>query len=98
MDCLAARLASLDPPVRHFLEWRIDGGLLVTLIDSSVPAKVSRLIEKKYMRDVEYLNLVVLHAVNELRWKGSRVPLDADTVLVKRDATQVGTVGSPRVE
>lgn len=72
--------------------------MLVTLIDPSVPAKVSRLIERKHMQDVHYLNLVVLHAVNELRRKGSRVPLEADTVLVKQGADQLREVTSPEIE
>lgn len=84
MDGLAARLALLQPPVTHFLEWRGNGSLLVTLIDSTVPAKVSRLIDRKFLQDVHYLNLVVLHAVNELRRKGSRIPLEADTVLIEQ--------------
>lgn len=82
MDGLKDRLAALRPPVGHFLEWREDG-LLITLIDPSIPAKVSRLVNRKQMGDVQVLNLVVLHAVNELRRKGSQVPLDADTVLIK---------------
>lgn len=98
MEKLAARLASLHPPVGHFLEWRADGSLLVTLIDPSVPAKVSRLIDRKHMQDVHYLNLVVLHAVNELRRKGSRVPLEADTVLVKQGGDQLEAFASPEIE
>lgn len=83
MDGLKDRLASLRPPIGHFLEWREDG-LLITLIDPSLPAKVARLVDRKHFGDVQYLNLVVLHAVNELRRKGSMIPLEADTVLVKQ--------------
>lgn len=85
MDGLKDRLAALRPPVGHFLEWRKEG-LLITLVDPSIPAKVSRLIDRKQMDDAQYLNLVVLHAVNELRSKGSMVPLEADTILVAQGA------------
>ncbi|WP_434774697.1 hypothetical protein [Pseudomonas oryzihabitans] len=98
MEGLAARLALLEPPIRHFIEWRGDGGLLVTLIDPSVPAKVSRHIDRKHLQDVHYLNLVVLHAVNELRRKGSHVPLEADTVLVKQGGDQLEAFASPEIE
>lgn len=85
MERLRDRLAALRPPIGHFLEWREDG-LLITLLDPSLPAKVSRLVDRKHMGDAQYLNLIVLHAVNELRSKGSLVPLEADTVLVKQGA------------
>jgi len=98
MERLAARLALLQPPIRHFIEWRGDGGLLVTLIDPAVPASVSRHIDRKHLQDVHYLNLVVLHAVNELRRKGSHVPLEADTVLVKQGTDQLEAVTSPEIE
>lgn len=98
MEGLAARLALLEPPIRHFIEWRGDDGLLVTLIDPSVPARVSRHIDRKHLQDVHYLNLVVLHAVNELRRKGSHVPLEADTVLVKQGGDQQGAVALPEIE
>lgn len=82
MDGFKDRLALLRPPVGHLLEWN-DDGLLITLIDTSLPAKVSRLVDRKHTADAQYLNLVVLHAVNELRRKGSLLPLEADTVLIE---------------
>ncbi len=46
MKGLGNVLEALDPPVKHFAEWRTEG-LLLTLLDPGVPAKVSRLISKK---------------------------------------------------
>lgn len=81
MKGLGNVLEALDPPVKHFADWRNDG-LLLTLIDPGVPAKVARLIPKKTLSDAESLNLILLYAVNELRLKGSHVPLDPDIRLV----------------
>jgi len=46
MKGLGNVLEALDPPAKHFAEWRTEG-LLLTLLDPGVPAKVSRLISKK---------------------------------------------------
>lgn len=93
MDRLHERLAKLDPPVRHQLERRSDG-LLITLIGADHQARVSRLIKAEDMREVEQVNLILLHAINELRRKGAQVPLDKDTVLLKRlPSDSVGTQG-----
>lgn len=83
MDRLHERLARLDPPVRHELEQRSDG-LLITLIEPAHNARVSRLLKADDMRVVEQVNLILLHAINELRRKGAQVPLDKDTVLLTR--------------
>jgi len=80
MDKLHERLAQLDPPLRHRLE-RQDDGLLITLIDPEHNARVSRFIRSDELR-VERINLVLLHAINELRRKGAQVPLDKDSVLI----------------
>lgn len=83
MKGLSEALAALDPPVKHLAEWRSES-LLLTLIDPGVPAKVTRLIEKKTLADVKALNLVVIYAVNELRLKGSHVPLEPGTLLIPK--------------
>lgn len=85
MNRLKEALASLDPPVKHFIEYR-GGDALLTLVDPQVPAKVSRLITKRTMMSIEALNIMVLYAVNELRLKGSHVPLQADTILIDKAA------------
>ncbi|KTT03219.1 hypothetical protein [Pseudomonas rhizoryzae] len=92
MDRLHERLAKLDPPVRHQLERRSDG-LLITLIESDHNAQVSRLIKAEDMQSIERINLVLLHAINELRRKGAQVPLDKDTVLLT--SLPSDRVGSP---
>lgn len=83
MKGLGKVLEALDPPVKHFAEWRTEG-LLLTLLDPGVPAKVTRFISKKTLADVETLNVVVLYAVNELRLKGSHVPLEPGTLLIPK--------------
>lgn len=85
MDNLRRALAALDPPLKHFIEYR-GGDMLLTLLDPGVPAKVSRLITKRTMKNVTALNIMVLYAVNELRLKGSHLPLQADTILVGEKA------------
>lgn len=85
MNRLKEALAALDPPVKHFIEYR-GGDTLLTLIDPEVPAKVSRLITRRTIASIEALNITVLYAVNELRLKGSHVPLQADTILIGKAA------------
>jgi len=85
MNRLKEALAMLDPPVKHFIEYRGED-VLLTLLDPKVPAKVSRLIVKRTILNIEALNIMVLYAVNELRLKGSHVPLQADTVLIGKKA------------
>ncbi|MGE6323330.1 hypothetical protein ACQKEF_24245 [Pseudomonas oryzihabitans] len=69
--------------MKSFLEWRADGWL-VCLVDPSVPAMVSRIIEWSVMNDLGQTNMIILHAVNELRREGSHLPLEADTALLAR--------------
>lgn len=83
MDSLRERLEALDPPVKSFLEWRADGWL-VCLVDPAVPAMVSRVIEWSVMSDLGQTNMIILHAVNELRRKGSHLPLEAETALLAK--------------
>ncbi|KUM43271.1 hypothetical protein [Pseudomonas sp. EpS/L25] len=80
MDKLHERLAQLDPPLRHRLERQADG-LLIILIDPEHNARVSRFMRSDELR-VERINLVLLHAINELRRKGAHVPLDKDSVFI----------------
>jgi len=88
MDRLLKRLAQLDPPLQHRLERRSDG-LLVTLIEPERNAQASRLIKAADLQSPERVNLVLLHAINELRRKGAQVPLDKDTALI----SVIGTEG-----
>jgi hypothetical protein len=85
MNRLKEALEMLDPPVKHFIEYRGED-VLLTLLDPKVPAKVSRLITRRTVLNSEALNVMVLYAVNELRLKGSLVPLQADTVLIGKKA------------
>lgn len=82
MDDLRQALSVLDPPIRHFIEYR-SSGMLLTLLDIEVPAKVFRFITPRTMRSAKALNLTIIYAINELRVKGSHLPLDADTVIIK---------------
>ncbi|MDT3721004.1 hypothetical protein [Pseudomonas oryzihabitans] len=81
MNRLKETLATLNPPVKHFFEYRGED-VLLTLLDPGVPAKVSRLITRRTVMNTVALNVMVLYAVNELRVKGSHVPLQGDTVLI----------------
>ncbi|KUM43735.1 hypothetical protein [Pseudomonas sp. EpS/L25] len=82
MKGLAQILEALDPPVKHLAEWRTEG-LFLTLLDPGVPAKVTRFISRKTLADADTLNVVVLYAVNELRLKGSHIPLEPGTLLIR---------------
>ncbi|WP_186309278.1 hypothetical protein [Pseudomonas oryzihabitans] len=57
--------------------------MLLTLLDIEIHASVFRFITARTMRSAEALNLTILYAINELRVKGSHLPLDADTVIIK---------------
>lgn len=85
MNRLKESLATLDPPIKHFVEYR-GGDVLLTLLDPKVPARVSRLITRRTVANGEALDIMVLYAVNELRLKGSHVPLSADTILIAKAA------------
>ena len=81
MRSLSNTLSALDPPIKHITEWR-GTSMLITLLDPSVPAKVTRLVEDAARTDYGLLNLTLLYAVNELRAKGSHAPLSLDTKLL----------------
>lgn len=82
MDDLRQALSALDPPIKYFIEYR-SSGMLLTLLDIEIYASVFRFITPRTMRSAEALNLTILYAINELRVKGSHLPLDADTVIIK---------------
>lgn len=82
MDDLRQALSALDPPIRHFIEYR-SSGMLLTLLDIEIHASVFRFITARTMRSAEALNLTILYAINELRVKGSHLSLDADTLIIK---------------
>lgn len=82
MDDLRQALSALDPPIKHFIEY-MNSGMLLTLLDIEIYASVFRFITPRTMRSAEALNLTILYAINELRVKGSHLPLDADTVIIK---------------
>lgn len=75
MASIEAVLAGLDPPLKH--ETQLSDGLLkLTLIDPNVPAHVERSLSPREYEDIILFRLLVLHAVNEIRGKGSHAPLE----------------------
>lgn len=76
MPTIEQALDSLDPPVSHELAVHGDQ-VSILLIDGSVPALAQRTLAIHEFECVEKFRAAVLSAVNELRLKGSHVPLDA---------------------
>jgi hypothetical protein len=74
MDSLKALLAQLDPPLKHTVEMRSEV-MLLTVLDPALPAKAERLLQPRQYQNQDLLYVVVLHAINELRGKGSQAPL-----------------------
>ena len=83
MNELAQSLAALNPPLYHAIDLK-DDGYVLKLTDNAIPATVVRYIENDAARTPAALNIIILYAVNELRLKGSHVPLQIDTELVSR--------------
>ncbi|GGM17937.1 hypothetical protein ACFQDN_23805 [Pseudomonas asuensis] len=81
MNLIADKLAHLDPPLKFLFEPR-GPDILLTLIDPVVPARVQRRLDPKLMANKDALNLTLVYAVNELRAKGSHIPLDKDYIFV----------------
>ncbi|WP_263263891.1 hypothetical protein [Pseudomonas sp. RIT-PI-S] len=79
MRDLRVLLERLDPPLRHSVETRGDE-VLLTLEDPQVPAKVQRNLEHRQWHNDTVLAVILLHAINELRGKGSHAPLEAFTL------------------
>lgn len=74
MQSLKALLAQLDPPLKHSVEMR-GGTMLLTVIDPSIPAKAERSLQPRQYENQQLLYVILLHAINELRGKGSQAPL-----------------------
>ncbi|MBD1554632.1 hypothetical protein [Pseudomonas typographi] len=74
MDTLKSALAQLNPPVEHQLEFR-DRIMHLELRDPSVPAQVERVLKPWEYQSADLLYVIILHAINELRGKGSNAPL-----------------------
>ncbi|MBW5416318.1 hypothetical protein EGJ52_16270 [Pseudomonas luteola] len=81
MNLIADKLARLDPPLKFLFEPR-GSDMLLTLIDPAVPARVQRRLDPKLMMNKDALNLTLVYAVNELRAKGSHVPLEKDYIFI----------------
>lgn len=76
MPTIEEVLDSLDPPVKHELQIQGDHASLL-LLDPSVPAMVQRCLTIHEVNNKDQLRIVLLYAINELRRKGSHVPLNA---------------------
>jgi hypothetical protein len=76
MKDLRQRLERLNPPLSHTVEARGEYRVL-TLADPQVPAKVQRQLTEQQWHNAKLLEVVLLHAINELRGKGSHAPLEA---------------------
>jgi len=76
MPSLKTLLAQLDPPLKHLLEMR-GQTMLLTIMDPAIPAKAERSLEPRQYQNEDLLYVVLLHAINELRGKGSQAPLRA---------------------
>ncbi|WP_040262962.1 hypothetical protein [Pseudomonas massiliensis] len=74
MDSLKTLLAQLDPPLKHHVEMRGED-MLLTLVDPLIPAKAERSLQPRQYQNPGLLYVVLLHAINELRGKGSQAPL-----------------------
>lgn len=75
MPTIEEVLSRLDPPVKHELQIQDDHASLL-LLDPSVPAMVQRCLTIHEANNKHQLRIVLLYAINELRRKGSHVPLD----------------------
>lgn len=84
MNQLVNRLALLEPQIKHFLEWSRDG-VVITLMDPVVRARVSRLVSRRYMEDVQYIESLVAQTVNELGKKRSLRSLDVEDAPATRN-------------
>ncbi|WP_145151345.1 hypothetical protein [Pseudomonas oryzihabitans] len=70
MQALRSQLAALDPPIKHELESQGDN-LVITLIDPIRPARVTRTLSQRLLRNTSLLYDVIRDAVNQLRAMGS---------------------------
>ncbi|PVZ19540.1 MULTISPECIES: hypothetical protein [unclassified Pseudomonas] len=74
MEDLKSALSTLDPPLKHKIAYS-DQTMLIELWDPEANASVSRLIEPWQYQNRDLLHVIVLHAINELKRKGSRAQL-----------------------
>lgn len=68
-------LDHLDPPLKHHCEERGDV-LHLTLNDPGIPATVERNLTRHELENSVVFQVILLYAVNEIRGKGSHVPLE----------------------
>lgn len=66
MNALRDQLAALNPPLEHLMESQGDN-LVITLIDPSRPAEVTRTLNQRLVANTSLLYEVIRDAVNELR-------------------------------
>lgn len=66
MDSLRQQLAALNPPLEHQLESQ-GNNLVITLIDPTRPAKVTRTLNQRLVANTPLLYEVIRDAINELR-------------------------------
>lgn len=74
MDSFQTLLARLDPPLKHSLAFTAEV-MQLELKDPSVGAVARRQVPRWQYQNPEALQVILLHAVNELRRKGSHAPL-----------------------
>lgn len=75
MPSIEQLLDKLDPPLKHRCELQ-GQDLLVTLVDPGAKASVHRRLRHHELEDSVAVRLVLLHAVNEIRGKGSHAKLE----------------------
>lgn len=76
MKNLRERLERLNPPLVHTVETHGEQ-MVLTLSDPKVPVRVQRQLAKHQWHNPKLIEVVLLHAINELRGKGSHAPLEA---------------------
>lgn len=79
MDALRNQLSALDPPLKHNLESQRDN-LVITLIDPTRPAKVTRTLNQCLVANTPLLYPVIRDAINELRAGGCHPPISGHEV------------------
>jgi hypothetical protein len=93
MQALRSQLAALDPPIKHELESQGDN-LVITLIDPTRPARVTRTLSQGLVRNTSLLYEVIRDAVNQLRAMGSH-PAVTDQDIYPDDRPRPGGQADP---
>lgn len=75
MSTIEEVLAGLDPPLKHEMQ-QCGSKVSLLLFDVLLPAMVQRDLSCYQLNDLPQFHAIVLHAVNELRLKGSYVALE----------------------